>query len=60
MTKIFITPSALLPVFDCPEGGNGVGERGMVCASVNALERRRELERIAVENKHLVRRRERG
>eukprot|EP00752_Nemacystus_decipiens_P012934 g11447.t2 len=48
MTKIFTTPSTLLPVVDSVNGrGNGLGP----CLSINVLCRKRELERIALENK---------
>ncbi|CAM9196611.1 unnamed protein product, partial [Ectocarpus sp. 13 AM-2016] len=53
MTRIFTTPSALLPVHDSADGGSrgeGVGR----CLSINVLCRKRELERIAMENKTWV------
>ena len=51
MTKIFTAPSALLPITDSAEGrGNGLGP----CLSINVLCRKRELERIALENKTWV------
>lgn len=52
MTKIFTTPSALLPIVDSVDGrGDGLGP----CLSINVLCRKRELERIAMENKTWVR-----
>lgn len=51
MTKIFTTPSALLPADGSVDGrGNGLGP----CLSINVLCRKRELERIALENKTWV------
>lgn len=51
MTKIFTTPSVLLPIVDSVDGrGNGLGP----CVSINVLCRKRELERIAMENKTWV------
>lgn len=55
MTRIFTKPSALVPACDYVDGGgNGGGGRGVTCASINVMCRKRELERIALENKHLV------
>lgn len=58
MTKIYVTPSSsTLPGFhDASEdrGGGGV-RKNAGCPSINALGRKRELERIAMENMHLVR-----
>lgn len=51
MTRIFTAPSSLLLNCDPPDGGEG----GVACASINVLCRKRELQRIAMENKHLVR-----
>lgn len=53
MTRIFTTPSALLPVHDSADGG-GRGEGLGRCLSINVLCRKRELERIAMENKTWV------
>ncbi|CAM9538256.1 unnamed protein product, partial [Hapterophycus canaliculatus] len=49
MTRIFTTPSELLPVAD--SAANGRGEGLGPCLSINVLCRKRELERIATENK---------
>ncbi|CBJ48873.1 hypothetical protein Esi_0057_0002 [Ectocarpus siliculosus] len=54
MTRIFTTPSALLPVHDSADGGSR-GEGLGRCLSINVLCRKRELERIAMENKTWVR-----
>ncbi|CAN0093091.1 unnamed protein product [Ectocarpus sp. 6 AP-2014] len=53
MTRIFTTPSALLPVHDSADGGSR-GEGLGRCLSINVLCRKRELERIAMENKTWV------
>lgn len=54
MVKIYAAPSPLLA--GCGTvGGVGKGNRSKSCASINAIARKRELERIALENKHLVR-----
>lgn len=53
MARIFTTPSTLLPVVDSVDGGRGDGLGP--CLSINVLCRKRELERIAMENKTWVR-----
>ncbi|CAM9342342.1 unnamed protein product, partial [Ectocarpus fasciculatus] len=53
MTRIFTTPSALLPIHDSADGG-GRGEGLGRCLSINVLCRKRELERIAMANKTWV------
>ncbi|CAB1099954.1 unnamed protein product [Ectocarpus sp. CCAP 1310/34] len=50
MTRIFTTPSTLLPVHDSANGGSRGGGLGR-CLSINVLCRKRELERIVMENK---------
>lgn len=54
MTKIFVNPSSTLPGFHPLGDARGRGKGGKGCASINAVCRKRELQRIAMENKHLV------